>query len=98
MPPIYGRAFTPRLHKPGLPGILGATVWPARFVSRCGGFRYASGATAAELCRGGVTMSLSRWRYLAIATLVLLLVPAIAACGTTTTTGGSTPTPKVKVG
>ena len=34
-------------------------------------------------------MSLSRWRYLAIATLVLLLVPAIAACGTTTTTGWS---------
>jgi basic membrane protein A len=43
----------------------------------------------------------SRWRYLSISILFLLLVPALAACGTTTTGGGSaTPKPgaNVKVG
>ncbi|HLZ23237.1 MAG TPA: BMP family ABC transporter substrate-binding protein [Ktedonobacterales bacterium] len=45
----------------------------------------------------------SKWRYLSISILFLLLVPALAACGSTSTTGGgggATPKPgaNVKVG
>jgi len=44
-------------------------------------------------------MASSRWRYVALATMLLLLVPVIAACGTSTTTGGTnTPTKTFKIG
>jgi basic membrane protein A and related proteins len=40
-------------------------------------------------------MASSRWRYVALATMLLLLVPVIAACGTSTSTGTTTKTFKI---